>query len=241
MRTAKLTWIGLVISIFPIGYLLAFGLIFNQDFSDDPASWGSFGDYFGGIVNPILSFTSVFLIIRSLDLQRAANVSLNNDSTRAQKNEDKRAFEGKFFRLIDALNTQYEKLEIDFTHGESEYTFRAGKAVIEIERCVENLIESGVEENIKMYLNQCDSNDSIYSCVRRFSLVVKLVDKELGEVSSCAMAERKNHYEILINFTDFGLLRLITLSVQHMDSSAAKYLKENEGFKATCRELGLEI
>jgi hypothetical protein len=37
----------------------------------DPDSWGDFGDYFGGIVNPVIGIITVILVVRTLQATRA--------------------------------------------------------------------------------------------------------------------------------------------------------------------------
>lgn len=65
-------------------------------FSDSKSDWGTFGDYVGGVLNPILSFISIVMLINSINLQREANNSLIEDSKRQSKLEDKRSFEVSF-------------------------------------------------------------------------------------------------------------------------------------------------
>ncbi len=54
-------WISSIISLFiTIGaYFLKF---YNSSFSNDPANWGQFGDYIGGILNPIISLLNLIIL-----------------------------------------------------------------------------------------------------------------------------------------------------------------------------------
>ncbi len=58
-----------LIALFVIPIYYAFN--FNGPISDDQAVWGAFGDYMGGILNPILSFLALIAILSTLLLQRS--------------------------------------------------------------------------------------------------------------------------------------------------------------------------
>ena len=42
----------------------------KHQISTDPADWGSFGDYIGGLVNPAVGLATVVLVIFSINIQR---------------------------------------------------------------------------------------------------------------------------------------------------------------------------
>ena len=44
------------IIIYPINF-------WNHKFSDDPSDWGTFGDYLGGVLNPILAIIGLFITV----------------------------------------------------------------------------------------------------------------------------------------------------------------------------------
>ncbi|MFQ2624533.1 hypothetical protein ACK3YV_17115, partial [Aeromonas caviae] len=69
-------WGALIIIMIVLGlYYYQFGAG-PTTLSDEKDVWGQFGDYFGGTLNPILSFMSVLLLIKSVRLQLVANSSL---------------------------------------------------------------------------------------------------------------------------------------------------------------------
>ena len=71
----KILTISFIIMIIVWGaYYHNFGI--SGDVSQKTDVWGQFGDYVGGVLNPILSFISIYLLISSLSLQRQANTSL---------------------------------------------------------------------------------------------------------------------------------------------------------------------
>lgn len=76
-------------------YYLNFGI--SGDVSQKTDVWGQFGDYVGGVLNPILSFISIYLLINSLSLQRQANTSLVDEIKRQENSKTLRSLSLGFF------------------------------------------------------------------------------------------------------------------------------------------------
>jgi len=51
-------------------YFIYFGLVLNLNAAVDPDKWGTFGDYFGGLMNPIVAFAAFFWLTQSVKLQK---------------------------------------------------------------------------------------------------------------------------------------------------------------------------
>jgi hypothetical protein len=47
-------------------YLGYFALAINAPRSTDPASWGQFGDYIGGILNPVIALFAFYWLTQSI-------------------------------------------------------------------------------------------------------------------------------------------------------------------------------
>lgn len=52
-------------------YAARFGWWLGRSLSLDPASWGEFGDYFGGVLNPIVALAALGLLAWSISIQRS--------------------------------------------------------------------------------------------------------------------------------------------------------------------------
>lgn len=79
-----------------------------KNFSDNPERWGQFGDYFGGILNPVIAGFALYLIAKSYDLQKKelkAARKLLKISTKAQNKQVKLA------ALTALLNSNLGKLD----------------------------------------------------------------------------------------------------------------------------------
>lgn len=50
--------------------LLAYFMKFGPELSDKQGTWGEFGDFFGGLINPVVGLVTVFLVLVSISIQR---------------------------------------------------------------------------------------------------------------------------------------------------------------------------
>lgn len=121
-----------------IGLVLTFYFMeFNNGFSNESSDWGTFGDFIGGTLNPILSFLSLTALLltivlqskelestrkeleRSASAQEKTEIALNKQS----ETQAKQQFENTFFSLLDQHNKALEKISTPtgkYTEGRSE-------------------------------------------------------------------------------------------------------------------------
>lgn len=90
-----------------VAYLVKFAPI---GLSNDQGHWGQFGDFLGGVLNPLVAFAALLALLYATGLQRAelraAQVELKRsaEAMLAQHEVMKQeAFEATFFRLLDLL------------------------------------------------------------------------------------------------------------------------------------------
>jgi hypothetical protein len=76
----------------------------------DPGAWGSFGDFVGGLLNPIVAFLALFWLTRSIQIQRTelreTRLALDEQSVTLKTQR----FEDTFFALLDQHNKVLETL-----------------------------------------------------------------------------------------------------------------------------------
>ena len=80
----------------------------SQPFSSDPGKWGSLGDFFGGLLNPVFSFAALVLLLITIQQQRRelrySRVELERSATALNEQSDtlkKQNFETTFFNWIE--------------------------------------------------------------------------------------------------------------------------------------------
>lgn len=218
-------------------YIFHFYISLGYEISNETEVWGQLGDYAGGLLNPLLSFISIVLLIKSLTLQNEANKGLREEVERARRTERLRSFETQLFNMINSQQSYFDRFKVSLESGDGVVTYFGAEAVINIGDAVEALREKNLTVND--YLEEIDSSDQIYSLTRIFQNIVKVIDERLCDSSGFTMEDRKSYYLTLINFTDFSLLNLIMIATQFMDYPSTTYLKSNAEFNSILRDVNL--
>lgn len=79
--------------------------------SDDASRWGQFGDFIGGILNPIVGICTLYWVISSVRTQRAELKDTKNALQEGNAAQLKRSFEETFFALLN----QHNQILFEFT------------------------------------------------------------------------------------------------------------------------------
>ncbi|MBC3456912.1 hypothetical protein [Pseudomonas mosselii] len=217
---------------------------FRDEFvvSDSPEQWGQLGDYFGGLLNPVLSFISLVLLIKSLTLQNEANIELRDEVRAARKSEKLRSFESQLFQMIELLRSSFGDFQICDFVDRSPVRRQGAGAVIWIEDNIENLRSEIVDgDRVVEYLDRIDPNDQVFGFCRMFYNMVKIVSEKLSDSNGFDDSDRRAYYQAIINFTDFSLLRLIMIAAQFQDYYSVGYLRRDLEFCSVLQEVGLDF
>ncbi|TRX01164.1 hypothetical protein [Candidatus Methylobacter oryzae] len=223
-----------------ISYIVNFFFKLNYTISNDPAVWGQLGDYFGGLLNPTLSFMSLVLLIKSLRLQNEANESLRRELKNSEKTEKIRSFETLFFNMINSQKSSFDSFKIEVNTKAPDVFIYGIEAVIKIEDEIKELRQQCQDDKlISKFLEDIDLNDQIFSLTRCFYIIVRMITEKLSDDNGFSEEDRKSHLLALVNFTDFSLLRLIMISMQFMKYQSTEYLRNNNDFNAVLDEVSL--
>lgn len=94
-----------------------FWFINDMTFSTDSSLWGTFGDFVGGILNPIIAFLAFYWLTRSVIIQKtelAATQQVLAETEKSTKDQaitqEKKRFEDTFHSLLSQLNTISEQI-----------------------------------------------------------------------------------------------------------------------------------
>ncbi|OUD68818.1 hypothetical protein BTN60_13960 [Vibrio parahaemolyticus] len=106
----------LIVAI-PTTYLVWFYFVNNQSFSTDSSMWGTFGDFVGGLLNPLIALLAFYWLTQSVLIQKTELSETQNvlrETEKAQKEQaltqEKKRFEDTFFSLLNQLNTVHSGL-----------------------------------------------------------------------------------------------------------------------------------
>ncbi|PTP55783.1 hypothetical protein CWO05_05050 [Vibrio splendidus] len=229
-----------IIGVF-LSYIGYFYVLLGYSLSPDTGVWAQLGDYAGGLLNPILSFLSLILLIKSLNLQNQANKDLRAELKINDKTEKLRSFETHFFNMINSQKVAFETFTIEAQIGGKLRKLYGVEAVIFIENQIEHLRKTSPNDDdpIVKYLDYIDLTDKIFSTARIFYVISKMVDEKLSDEEGFCEKERLSHLVTLINFTDFALLRLIMITVQFLNYPSTSYLRNNSDFNKVLNDVGL--
>ncbi len=112
------TWVGWLLVgsvIASLTVATAYFSQFNDGFSNDHQRWGSFGDYLGGVLSPLLSFFTLMAMLITINLQvkelRATRAELSRSAAAQEQTEraitaqlntlEAQRFDSVFFSLIE--------------------------------------------------------------------------------------------------------------------------------------------
>lgn len=86
----RIIWIVVLASLSLLGFLMAWYLQFNNDYSNFNKQWGEVGSYFGGMLSPFLSFITIIMLLYTL-IQQQKGLLLSHRELEANRKE----FEGQ--------------------------------------------------------------------------------------------------------------------------------------------------
>ncbi|MUK93481.1 hypothetical protein GNP80_13675 [Aliivibrio fischeri] len=226
-----------------LSYIFHFYFSLGYKLSNDPSVWAQLGDYSGGLLNPILSFISLVLLIKSLNLQRETNIDLQDELKNNKKNEKLKSFETYFFNMINSQIVAFNSFKIVISIDGVTTIKTSTDAVIAIEDEVAKIRADFPNDNEKVleFLNDLDYNDQLFSITRSFYIIVKMTEDKLSDENGFNSELRKQHILTLINFTEFALLRLIMLNMQFMTLPSVEYLKGSTDFKDVLKDTNLSF
>ena len=125
----RLLWILGVAAV--AAFLIVLGLYIayfkNLSVTNDSATWGTFGDYLGGMLNPIISFLALIGLLYTIhqqaqemqatreELKQAAEQQRQQVEQQSRQSEifNLQQFESTFFSLLEQHNKAVEKIEAE--------------------------------------------------------------------------------------------------------------------------------
>lgn len=101
-------WLVATVAILLItGVALRYTTIFSTRISGSQETWGQFGDYFGGVLNPILSFFAFMALLFTLHEQKQS--SKDNE-----KRHEEQTREQRFFQMVALFTQVASQVKIKF-------------------------------------------------------------------------------------------------------------------------------
>jgi len=219
------------------GALFVYAINFNEwlGFSENKGDWGTFGDFVGGFSNPIITFITMCMLIKSIDLQKDANESIidqntqiKNSETRQKEIEDLRSFESTFYNLAEVARQEYSRLRIKDSNG-NEYFESFAVSYIEEEilhQHTDNII-LGKPSDFLAIFNKLDEQSSmaLFSSVRSFYILFKITTE------ACPPNYQERYIEICNYTMPVRFLNLVCIAQAYSDWEILKLLTKHNFFE----------
>jgi len=219
------------------GALLVYAINFNPwlGFSEDKGDWGTFGDFIGGFSNPIITFITMCMLIKSIDLQKDANESIiqqntqiKNSEARQKEIEDLRSFESTFYSLAEVARQEYSRLRIKDSSGNEHFGSFAVSYIEEeiLKQHIEN-IKLGHPSDFLALFNKLDEESSmaLFSSVRSFYILFKVTTE------ACPATYQERYIEICNYTMPVRFLNLVCIAQAYSDWEILKLLTKHNFFE----------
>lgn len=237
MKNKYIIIAGLSISISYIIYFIRFCLFDDQVLSSSAEHWGQFGDFVGGVVNPIIGFLTIVVVVRQ-------NNELAIEVERGKKSDYMREFDSIFFNGLDRQKKVFDEFSIKINSNGIIAEFCRGAAVVEIECIIQDMRAGGASDfDVSAKINEIDENnfDKLFEIVRAFYILVAMASERLGDGFGFNEIDRKNKIKNAISFIDFSHVRILMICIQFMENEPAKYLRSSKDFIDVAKDIGLII
>lgn len=101
---------AVLLAVVVIGvYILQFK---GRPLSINTEDWGQFGDYFGGVLNPIVAGLALFLLAISVNLQRTELAETRKALSSQAASASRQTFEGTFFQLLARFESVKQSVSV---------------------------------------------------------------------------------------------------------------------------------
>lgn len=217
--TVFLLALGALIGVF-LTYFYWFRIELNFQTSKAPEVWGQFGDFVGGLLNPILSFiTVIILIITSLYQQ--------NQYEKLERRESNKRFDDRFYGMISYQRDFSNDFKCKLPNG-SDANLK------ELTIYVEEVFFDTTDHSV---INDEEFKNSIFPLIRGFYVLIKMINESQKDEMDHDDIDR--YYEWLVNLSDYSLMRLVIFCVFYYDGILSfNYIRSNANFIGKLTKIG---
>ncbi|VXC46717.1 conserved hypothetical protein [Pseudomonas sp. 8O] len=196
------------------GAILALALVFyfgnfHGGLSDQQSVWGAFGDFIGGILNPVLTFTTVYLLIKSLESQSKTLIHSEaqlNEAKRTfslqEKTEKIKQFESLFFVFTEIASRAYSNFTI--ADGKSRYT--GNEAVTLVSEWMVEALKQNTKVDRFFEITDEQNHNAIYVVVQGYCSLFKIINE------FCPEEEKQKYASISVSLMPSKAIHLVCMA-----------------------------
>ena len=171
MRNKYIILAGLAILLSYAVYFIRFFLFDGQVLSASAEHWGQFGDFVGGVINPIIGFLTVVILVRQ-------NYELTMEMDRSKRSDYTREFDTIFFNGLDRQKRVFDNFSINFSENNDCQEFFGSAEVVKIEDLISSMRNEGAsvsDVRVKIEDIDADNFDKLFEIVRAFYILAVMV------------------------------------------------------------------
>ena len=203
----RLLWVlgGAAVAAFLIILGLYVAYFKNLSVTNDSATWGTFGDYLGGTLNPIISFLALIGLLYTIhqqaqemqatreELKQAAEQQRQQVEQQSRQSEifNLQQFESTFFSLLEQHNKTVEKIEAESIFEELHNIYNKKIDQITTRKPSEELSNSHAIKSINQH----------YELKSYFNLLFQIL--KFISISLSKNSESNNSEDLKITIKDF--------------------------------------
>lgn len=128
-------WLLLVPATFALGAITTYAVAFrSMSAMEDPAAWGTFGDFIGGLMNPLVSVLTLFVAISVWRLQKAELELTRNEMAQTKdamedqaKTAEQQRREQRFFDFLSIYRSTVDSIEFEISNSAGSVVTYKGK------------------------------------------------------------------------------------------------------------------
>ena len=203
----RLLWILGIAAV--AAFLIVLGLYIsyfkNLSVTNDSATWGTFGDYLGGTLNPIISFLALIGLLYTIhqqaqemqatreELKQAAEQQRQQVEQQSRQSEifNLQQFESTFFSLLEQHNKVVERIEVESIYEELHNIYNKKIDQITTRKPSEELSNSHAIKSINQH----------YELKSYFNLLFQIL--KFISISLSKNSESNNSEDLKITIKDF--------------------------------------
>lgn len=113
-RGKLLRWLPWIAGILAIGLILGCVAIFRtQPINERPDAWGQFGDYMGGLLNPLIFLFTLIVAVKVWNLQKTEVMETRKALEDQGKTAEQQRREQRFFDFLSIYRSTVESIKFE--------------------------------------------------------------------------------------------------------------------------------
>lgn len=228
--------------LLPLAYVLWFGVAQEKPLSVKTEDWGAFGDFIGGILNPLVALSAFYWLVHSVVIQKTelqATTAALQASQQAQQDQaltlaDQR-YDATFFALLEQHNVVLNALTAKQPRSNASQSLMPVAAVSRVNSIHQAVFYSDTIDEARVLLEQFNKDCGHYfRCLYQILkfVAIKCPGTSIGPAFENAALlndpvtiEEKFYTNIVRSFLNYEMTQLLAVNccVQDHDDSYYKY------------------